>query len=79
MTTLSLRAAAEHTGTKPSTILRAILSGRLSFTRDEEGAYEFNHHELERVFAPDRRVGPVPLAQLRVISPGGTGTEDYPL
>jgi hypothetical protein len=65
---LSLRAAAQHTGTKPSTILRAILSGRLSFSRDDEGAYEFNPDELQRVFAPDRRVEPVSLAQVRVIS-----------
>lgn len=76
MMALSLRAAAEHTGTKPSTILRAILSGRLSFSRDGEGAYEFNHDELERVFAPDRRVDPVPLAQLRVVTSGAG--EDYP-
>ena len=75
MMALSLRAAAQHTGTKPSTILRAILSGRLAFTRDGEGAYEFMHDELERVFAPERRVDPVPLSQLRVVT-GGT-TEDY--
>ncbi|MBL8908826.1 MAG: hypothetical protein JNM20_19300 [Rhizobiales bacterium] len=68
MTSLTLRGAAQHTGTKPSTILRAILSGKLGFSRDSDGAYEFDPDELERVFAPDRRADHVPLAQLRVIA-----------
>jgi hypothetical protein len=68
---LSLREAALRTGTKPSTIFRAILSGRLSFGRDDDGSYAFSAEELERVFSAERRVDParIPLAQLRVISP----------
>jgi hypothetical protein len=68
---LSLRAAAEHTGTRPSTILRAILSGRLSVERDEEGAYRLDPEELELLFSADRKVEPgaVPLARLRVVPP----------
>jgi len=64
---LSLRDAAEHTGTRPSTILRAVLSGRLSHERDSEGSYVFDPGELEAVFAPGRRVEPVPLAQIRIV------------
>ena len=68
---LSLRAAAQHTGTKPSTILRAIRSGRLSVERDGEGAYRLDPEELERLFSADRKVEPgaVPLARLRVVAP----------
>ncbi len=66
---LSLRAAAQHTGAKPSTILRAILSGKLSVDRDGEGAYRLDPDELERLFSADRKVDPsqVPLARLRVV------------
>lgn len=64
---LSLRDAAEHTGTRPSTILRAVLSGRLSYDRDHEGSYIFDPDELETVFSPGRRVEPVPLAQVRTV------------
>jgi len=69
---LSLRAAAEHTGTKPSTILRAILSGRLSVEKDGEGAYRLDPDELDRLFSDDRKVDPsgVPLARLMVVTQG---------
>mgnify|MGYP001343502711 CR=1 FL=1 len=46
----SLRTAAQHTGTSKSTILRAIKSGRLSATRLEDGGYEIDGAELERVY-----------------------------
>jgi len=67
---LSLREAAEHTGTKPSTILRAILSGRLPFDRDDEGSYAFDRDALDKVFSAERRVDAsrIPLAQLRVVA-----------
>lgn len=67
---LSLRAAAQHTGTKPSTILRAILSGRLSVEKDGEGTYRLDPDELDRLFSVDRKVDPsgVPLARLRVVT-----------
>jgi hypothetical protein len=64
---LSLRDAADHTGTRPSTILRAVLSGRLSYDRDSEGSYLFDPEELETVFAPARRIEPVPLTQMRIV------------
>ena len=68
----SLRAAALHTGTKPSTIIRAILSGHLTIERDGEGAYRLDPEELERLFSAERKVDPggVPLARLRVVTQG---------
>ena len=66
---LSLLDAAEVARIKPSTIFRAILSGRLAFERDEDGSYVFDPEELEKVFSPDRRVDPVPLAQVRIVPP----------
>ena len=64
---LSLLDAAEIARIKPSTIFRAILSGRLAFERDDDGSYVFDPEELERVFSPGRQVDPVPLAQVRVV------------
>ena len=64
---LSLLDAAEIARIKPSTIFRAILSGRLPFERDDEGSYVFDPAELEKVFSPRRQVDPVPLAQVRVV------------
>jgi excisionase family DNA binding protein len=46
----SLRTAAQHTGTSKSTILRAIKSGRLSAARLDDGGYEIDGAELERVY-----------------------------
>ena len=65
---LSLLDAAEIARIKPSTIFRAILSGRLLFERDDDGSYVFDPDELQRVFSPRRQVEPVPLAQVRVVS-----------
>jgi len=62
MAALSLVDAAQITGTRPSTIFRAILSGHLAYNRSQEGSYEFERAELERVFSPGRRVMPAPLA-----------------
>lgn len=50
----TLRTAAQHTGTSKSTILRAIKSGRLSATRLEDGSYEIDPAELERVYPAQR-------------------------
>lgn len=50
----TLRTAAIHTGTSKSTILRAIKSGRLSATRLEDGSYEIDASELERVYPAER-------------------------
>ena len=65
---LSLLDAAETARIKPSTIFRAILSGRLPFERDDDGSYVFDPEELQRVFSPGRQVDPVPLAQVRVVA-----------
>ncbi len=62
----SLLDAAEITGTKPSTIFRAVLSGRLPFERDEEGSYIFDSDELEKVFSRQRRIEPAPLARVMI-------------
>lgn len=50
----TLRTAAQHTGTSKSTILRAIKSGRLSAARLEDGTYEIDAAELERVYPAQR-------------------------
>jgi excisionase family DNA binding protein len=50
----SLRTAAQRTGTSKSTILRAIKSGRLSANRLEDGTYEIDAAELERVYPAER-------------------------
>lgn len=50
----TLRTAAQHTGTSKSTILRAIKSGRLSAARLEDGSYEIDPAELERVYPAQR-------------------------
>jgi len=51
---LSLREAAQQTGSAKSTILRAIKVGRLSATRTGYGGYSIDPAELLRVFPPDR-------------------------
>jgi excisionase family DNA binding protein len=50
----TLRTAAQHTGTSKSTILRAIKAGRLSASRLEDGTYEIDAAELERVYPAQR-------------------------
>ncbi|HEY7384122.1 MAG TPA: excisionase family DNA-binding protein [Beijerinckiaceae bacterium] len=49
---LSLREAAQQTGTSKSTILRAIQSGRLSAARTDDGGYAIDPAELFRVYQP---------------------------
>jgi excisionase family DNA binding protein len=52
MATLSLREAAEQTGTSKSTIFRAIRSGRLSAGKDDDGNFAIDPAELFRVYQP---------------------------
>ena len=47
---LSLHAAAQHTGTSPSEILQAIMSGQLAATQDVDGTHIIDPDELERVY-----------------------------
>ena len=49
---LSLGQAAKETGMDKSTLSRAIKSGKLSATRQENGGYAIDPAELFRVFAP---------------------------
>jgi hypothetical protein len=56
MAQLSLRLAAQETGTSKTTILRAVKAGRLSATRDDKGGYQIDPAELHRVYPPDRLV-----------------------
>ena len=46
----SLRSAAQHTGTTPATILRAIISGRLSADTQADGTYVIDPAALELAF-----------------------------
>ena len=52
MATLSLREAAERTGTSKSTIFRAIKAGRLSGAKDDDGNFAIDPAELFRVYPP---------------------------
>ncbi len=54
MASLSLREAAEQTGTSKSTIWRAIKAGRLSAPRDDDGNFAIDPAELFRVYQPQR-------------------------
>src|SRR4051794_34847669 len=50
MPLVNARSAAQLAGRDRSTILRAIESGKLSATRDENGHYLIDPAELERVY-----------------------------
>ena len=50
MTMLDLSAAARLVGRDVSTLHRAMVSGRLSFTKDRAGKRQLDPAELERVF-----------------------------
>lgn len=69
---LSLSDAAKETGARPSTIFRAILSGRLGYERDEQGSYIFDPEELQKVFPRGRMVAPAPLARAIRALPAAT-------
>jgi predicted site-specific integrase-resolvase len=47
---LSLREAAELAGTSKSSILRAVKTGRLSATRNEQGEFKVDAAEVARVY-----------------------------
>ncbi len=49
---LNLREAAEQAGTSKTSIFRAIKSGRLSATRDDQGGVRIDPAELARAFPP---------------------------
>jgi excisionase family DNA binding protein len=56
MATLTLREAAELAGVSKSTLYRAIVSGRVSATRAEDGVFHLDPAEVHRVFPlkPDK-------------------------
>src|SRR3954469_17646958 len=49
---LTLAEAAAQVGVNRSTILRAVKSGKISGTRDDDGAWHVEPAELFRVFEP---------------------------
>ena len=65
MATLSLREAAEQTGTSKSTIFRAIRAGRLSADRDDDGNFAIQPSELFRVYPPKSETVALERAQKR--------------
>lgn len=71
MADLSLSQAARLTGRSKSTIGRAIKSGRMSATRNEDGTFGINPAELLRAFPKD---GPEP-ARGRSAGSAGDGGE----
>jgi hypothetical protein len=54
MTTFSLKQAADEAGVSKSTIWRAVRSGRLSASRDDDGGFTVDASELHRVFQAKR-------------------------
>jgi hypothetical protein len=52
---LSVHAAARYSGNATSTILREIISGRLSAERRADGTYQIAEAELDRAYPPDSR------------------------
>src|SRR3954463_5534710 len=74
---LNLREAAEQAGTSKSSIFRAIKSGRLSATRDDQGGVQIDPAELARAYPPrsdPERAGTVPAGN-RGTDPRDDGTE----
>jgi hypothetical protein len=52
---LSIHAAARYSGNNTSTILRAIISGRLVAARQPDGTYQIAEEDLDRSFPADGR------------------------
>jgi excisionase family DNA binding protein len=52
MPDMTMRQAAQWAGVTRATVQKAIVSGRLSATKDELGHYHINPAELERVYQP---------------------------
>ena len=52
---LSVHAAARHTGNATSTILRAIIAGRLSAERQADGTFQIAETDLDRLYPPASR------------------------
>lgn len=59
----TLLEAAEYTGTRPSTILRAMLSGYLQYSRDQAGSFEFERDQLESLVYPEFAPPDIPQAE----------------
>jgi excisionase family DNA binding protein len=67
----TLGQAAKAVGVSKTTLRRAIESGRLSATRNEDGSYEIDPAELHRAF-PGHSDGAGTLA--RSVTPNDTGS-----
>jgi hypothetical protein len=52
---LSIHAAARYSGNNTSTILRAIISGRLAAARQPDGTYQVAEEEIDRAFPVEGR------------------------
>ena len=52
---LSVHAAARASGNSTSTILRAIISGRLAAARQPDGTYQIAEEDLDRAFPIESR------------------------
>jgi hypothetical protein len=65
MPTLSLAEAAKHCGVNRSTILRAVKSGKMSGTRNDDGSWSVEPSELFRVFEPKADTSAAPQGAQR--------------
>jgi excisionase family DNA binding protein len=75
MVYLSLREAAQRTGTSKSTILRAIQRGRMSAKKNDIGGYDIDPAELFRVFPADRKTGSAQQSGNDATGQAATGIE----
>jgi hypothetical protein len=65
MPMLSLAEAAKHCGVNRSTILRAVKSGKVSGTRNDDGSWSVEASELFRVFEPKADTSAAPQGAQR--------------